>query len=247
MNCPDCRDRLQQWLDARTREAATTPGEPPTLCPACTEWGAAASRLDRGLRLLAAPTPPALLTARIVARVAAEPATANAPVPGGRRRRRGRGPVPRRVAYVFVGRIRFRPHRTNLRRWPRRPEPPRATLRDSVTEAGSAVASLTTRTADETVANTKSLLPVVTDPTPGKIELEPPPDPPARSLRETGEGVTAGLAPVADSARRAVGLFSANCRRWKRIPRRASDAVLPRLKDQESARGGKSPTCRHVA
>ncbi len=87
------------------------------------------------------------------------------------------------------------------------PEPPRATLRDSVAEAGSAVAALTTRTADETVANTKSLLPVVTDPTPGKIELEPPPDPPARSLRETGEGVTAGLAPVADSARRAVGLF----------------------------------------
>lgn len=206
MNCPDCRDRLQQWLDARTREAATTPGEPPTLCPACTEWGAAASRLDRGLRLLVAPTPPALLTARIVARVGAE------------RRRRMRlflaAGVAAAAAALLLG-VWVRLRRENPVLAPsheppalaQAPEPPRATLRDSVTEAGSAVAALTTRTADETVANTKSLLPVVTDPTPGKIELEPPPDLPARSLRETGEGVTAGLAPVADSARRAVGLF----------------------------------------
>ena len=206
MNCPDCRDRLQQWLDARTREAATTPGEPPALCPACSEWGAAASRLDRGLRLLAPPTPPALLTARIVARVGAE------------RRRRMRlflaAGVAAAAAALLLG-VWLRLHRENLASAPspepptlaQAPEPPRATLRDSVAEAGSAVAALTTRTADETVANTKSLLPVVTDPTPGKIELEPPPDLPARSLRETGEGVTAGLAPVADSARRAVGLF----------------------------------------
>ena len=69
------------------------------------------------------------------------------------------------------------------------------------------MAALTTRTADETVAKTKGLLPVVTDPIPDKIDPETPTDRPARSLSETGEGVTAGLAPVADSARRAVGLF----------------------------------------
>ena len=144
MNCPDCRDRLQQWLDARTREAATTPGEPPALCPACAEWGAAARRLDRGLRLLAPPTPPAFLTSRIVARVAAE-----------RRRRRMRRflavgvarPRPRPCSsacgYVFIGRIRSRPDRPTLGAGPGHPEPPRATLRDSVTEAGSAVAALT--------------------------------------------------------------------------------------------------------
>ena len=207
MNCPDCRDRLQQWLDARTREAATTPGEPPALCPACAEWGAAARRLDRGLRLLAPPTPPAFLTSRIVAQVAAE-----------RRRRRMRrflaAGAAAAAATLLLG-VWIRLHRENPVPAPspeppalvQAPEPPRATLRDSVTEAGSAVAALTTRTADETVANTKSLLPVVTDPTPGKIDLGPPPEPPARSLRETGEGVTAGLAPVADSARRAVGLF----------------------------------------
>lgn len=206
MNCPDCRDRLQQWLDARTREAATTPGEPPALCPACAEWGAAARRFDRGLRLLAPPTPPAFLTGRIVAQVAV-----------GRRRRRTRQFLAAGVAVAaaLLFGVWLRLHRDNPIPAPspepptlaQAPEPPRASLRDSVTEAGSAVAALTTRTADETVANTKSLLPVVTDPTPGNIEPGPPHDPPARSLRETGEGVTAGLAPVADSARRAVGLF----------------------------------------
>ena len=71
MNCPDCRDRLQQWLDGRTRDGATTPGEAPALCPACVEWAAAARRLDRGLRLLNPPAPPPLLADRIVARLRA--------------------------------------------------------------------------------------------------------------------------------------------------------------------------------
>ncbi len=211
MNCPDCRDRLQQWLDARTREAATTPGEPPALCPACSEWGAAARRLDRGLRLLAPPAPPAFLTGRIVAQVAAE-----------RRRRRTRlfmaTGIAAAAATLLLG-VWLRLHRENPSPTPAPepptmaqapeppPEPPRPTLRDSVAEAGSAVAALTTRTADETVAKTKGLLPVVTDPIPNKIDPETPTDRPARSLSETGEGVTAGLAPVADSARRAVGLF----------------------------------------
>ena len=69
-------------------------------------------------------------------------------------------------------------------------------------QAGSAVASLTTRTADETVAKTKVLLPVVVDPSLGKVELTSSVEPAARSLRETGESMTAGLEPVADSARR---------------------------------------------
>ena len=75
-------------------------------------------------------------------------------------------------------------------------------------EAGSAVAALTTRTADETVAKTKVLMPVMTDPSLAALDLDPSPlDPSARSLRDAGEGVTAGLEPVTDSARRAVGLF----------------------------------------
>ena len=74
-------------------------------------------------------------------------------------------------------------------------------------EAGSAVASLTSRTADETVAKTKGLIPVIVDPSIGNFDLPPPLDPPAQDAAQAGEGVSSGLEPVADSARRAVGLF----------------------------------------
>jgi hypothetical protein len=203
MNCPDCRDRLQQWFDART------PGAAPPVCPACAEWSVAAVRLDRGLCLLAAPAPPAHLADRIVAQVKA------------RRRRR--------VRLVFAAGIVAAAATVLLAVWqsfpmgaPSRPpivvpsivaeapapEPsvPSVNLRDSVAQAGSAMASLTSRTADETVAKTKVLL-VVVDPSLGQLDLQSASGPPARSLRETGESVTAGLEPVADSARRAVGLF----------------------------------------
>ncbi len=206
MTCPECSDRLQQWLDGRTRDAA--PGDPPALCPACAEWAAAARRLDCGLRLLTPPTPPPHLAERIVAGVAV------------RRRRRYRvvfwaGAAAAAAAVLLSsspGRLigetprpRRRPPKAPV---PRRvPEPPRPYPGESVEEAGSAVASLTSRTADETVAKTKGLIPVIVDPSLGKFDLQPPLDPPARTLREAGEGVSSGLEPVADSARRAVGLF----------------------------------------
>lgn len=212
MTCPDCHDRLQQWLDARSRDAAATPGEPPALCAACSDWAVAARHLDRGLPLLVAPAPSSALTNRILAQVAAD-----------RSRRRTRlvlavGAVAAAaVLLVAVWKIMVRgspipasPSQPPPMAKAADPEPTPAPvpLRDSMAEAGSAVASLTTRTADETVAKTKLLLPVVTDPSLATLDLAPPPlDPPARSLREAGEGVTVGLEPVAESARRAVGLF----------------------------------------
>ena len=57
------------------------------------------------------------------------------------------------------------------------------------------------------MAKTTTLIPMMVDPSLGKFDLEAPLDPPARSLREAGEGVSVGLEPVADSARRVVGLF----------------------------------------
>jgi hypothetical protein len=76
-------------------------------------------------------------------------------------------------------------------------------LRESVDEAKKAVVALTARTADEAVDQTRRLL------TPGGgPSLPPPPEtPPARALREAGEGVSDGLEPVTHSARRAVDLF----------------------------------------
>ena len=212
MTCPECSDRLQQWLDGRTRDAA--PGDPPALCPACAEWAAAARRLDCGLRLLTPPTPPPHLAERIVAGVAV------------RRRRRYRvvfwaGAAAAAAAAVLLIVVAWQAYRAGGAPTaptptaqgpgpaPAVPTPAEAhtTLRESVEEAGSAVASLTSRTADETVAKTKGLIPVIVDPSLGKFDLQPPLDPPARTLREAGEGVSSGLEPVADSARRAVGLF----------------------------------------
>jgi hypothetical protein len=200
MNCPDCRDRLQQWFDARTPDVA-----PPVLCPACAQWGVAAGRLVHGLRLLAAPAPPAYLADRIIARLRT-------------RRRRVRllfaaGAVAAAATVLLAVWLSF------AVRQPTRPDAapsvvaktpkpessaPSVNLRDSVAQAGSAMASLTSRTADETVAKTKALLPLPVDSSLSKPDA---PAAPARSLRETGESVTAGLEPVADSARRAVSLF----------------------------------------
>jgi hypothetical protein len=212
MTCPECGDRLQQWLDGRTRDAG--PSEPLVLCPACAEWAGAACRLDRGLRLLTPPVPAPYLADRIVAAVAAR-----------RRRRRVRvllwaGAAATAATLLIAAWQAFHhgsppaaaPEPTPMTQTstPPQPAPPpeaHATLRESVAEAGSAVASLTSRTADETVAKTKILIPAVVDPSLGNFDLQPPIDPPKLTLRETGEGVSAGLEPVADSARRAVGLF----------------------------------------
>jgi hypothetical protein len=216
MTCPDCRDRLQQWLDSRSDGAASAPGEPPTLCPACAEWAAAARRLDRGLRLLVPPAPPAYLAERVVALVAAD-----------RRRRRYRllfaASAAAVAALLLLAAWQAFFHADPLAPAPspdpsavaQRPAPSadappdapgRATLHDSVAAAGSAMASLTSRTADETVERTRMLWPVVEPPL-GKFDLQPPLEPPTHSLQEAGQGVSAGLEPVADSARRAVGLF----------------------------------------
>jgi len=90
-----------------------------------------------------------------------------------------------------------------------KPAPSVPSLRDSVAEAGSAVVSLTRRKADDTVEQTRLLLAMpMPDPAlDGTSTLQETLDPPARSLREAGHGVTAGLEPVTNSARRAVNLF----------------------------------------
>jgi hypothetical protein len=88
----------------------------------------------------------------------------------------------------------------------RPPEAPHAstTLRDSVDQAREAVVALTSRTAEEALGKTRRLLAKVPDLSVAKgATIEPP----VRTLREAGAGVTAGLAPLTDSARRAVDLF----------------------------------------
>jgi hypothetical protein len=87
------------------------------------------------------------------------------------------------------------------------PEAP-GNLRESMREAGSALSSLTNRTADEVVTSTRKLLPNVPAPAfPTLDPMGPIVEPPGRSLAQAGRAVADGLEPVASSARRAFDLF----------------------------------------
>jgi hypothetical protein len=220
MNCQTYHDLLQEHLD-RAR-----PGAPPvewadTLerhlgdCPNCAALHRTARRLADGLRRIAPPPPPLDLAQRIAHNVLVQRA-----VPVSRSAVRARRLVAALAlaacVLLVLGGLRF------FRPGPMPVPPPddsaRApgpkddgpsgppSLRASVVEAGSAVAQLTTRAADEAFDQTRALLPRV--PTPsldvgGAPDLEPPP----RGLREAREGVSAGLEPVASSALRAFGMF----------------------------------------
>src|SRR5206468_3352732 len=82
-------------------------------------------------------------------------------------------------------------------------------MSDHLAAAGSAIASLTKRTADEAVEPTRKLLPdqveapslYVADRFPRAI------DPAAQSLQEVRQGAAAGLEPVTTSARRAFSML----------------------------------------
>jgi hypothetical protein len=214
MTCRICEDLLQQQLD----------GGPALLeqhlhvCPDCAGQAALLRRLIEALPRLTPPAPPAGLADRLARGLLAEARV---------RRRR----LLRRRAVAFAGLAAAAGLLVALGVWawqpgpvnpdqpgpvavvpgvrpPDAPDERAAPLRDSVAQAGQAVAALTSRTASDTIDQTASLLPFV-----GGSGLEPlsnvpaPLEPPLEPLREAADGVGAGLAPVADSARRAVGLF----------------------------------------
>ncbi|HEY7158597.1 MAG TPA: hypothetical protein VH575_31930 [Gemmataceae bacterium] len=212
MNCLASHDLLQQDLDG-------TPIESPEWlehlrgCPDCRALAAAARRLHKGLGLLVTPLPPPDLAARIAERVLLDRRRA-------RRRARRRWAVSLALAAgLFVAlalrldwRGRSAGHESDQSESivkNETPAPPAAeapTLRESAAELGGAVASLTSQTADETMEQTSWLVPKVTGPVLPKVDLASI-EPPTRPLREVGEGVSAGLEPVTNSARRAVDLF----------------------------------------
>ncbi len=205
MNCRDFHQLLQERLDGRDFDPAPAFDEHLHACPACAGLHGATGRLAEGLRLLAPPVPPPDLADRIVARVL--------------RKRLLRPPtrrvtVPLTVAACLLIAIAARlywPHNPTPAGKPgsdsvveqkKRPVPEPMDIRESVDEAKKAVVALTTRTADEAVDRARRLLPSATTPP------EPhPTKPPAQALREAGEGVSEGLEPVTNSARRAVDLF----------------------------------------
>jgi predicted anti-sigma-YlaC factor YlaD len=206
MTCRDWQHLLQAHLDGTTDAGLE---DHLRACPDCATQRQAIRRLLDGLALLASPAPPAGLSEHLTARLIAEDRTR-------RRQRLHRRLVPvlslaaAALLVVVLGRI-FWPGPTapvDPRPVVRLPDPPAEPLRDSVAQASTAVATLTARTASATVDQTATLLPLVQGAALEPLAVAPTPlDPPIQPLREATEGVSAGLAPVADSARRAVNLF----------------------------------------
>ncbi len=204
MNCHDFQALLQQRLDGTEPESPRAYEEHLRSCPDCAALDGAARCLVEGLRLMTPPAPPASLARQTLSRVLKQ-----------RRRRRGRRRVvvPLAVAacllVAILARLYWVPAPTPPRSQPepvarpQEPPPEPVGIRESVAEAGQAVASWTKGRAEEAVSEARWLMPRVET----KNLMTPELEPPARTLRQAGAGVRAGLEPVKDSARRAVDLF----------------------------------------
>jgi predicted anti-sigma-YlaC factor YlaD len=206
MNCLESQELVQRFLDGEALDARRTELEPHlAICANCRELHAASQRLLDGLRLMPPALPPDHLARNI---------TAQALRQGKRSRLQKRVAMTAALAAslmlaVLAGYRSLRPgplesaDSTSLSAAKPAAGP---SLDQSVAEAGIAVVALTRRTADETVGQSRWLLPVVVPDV-----AEPLPALPNREtigpLQEVRQTVSAGLEPVATSARRAVDLF----------------------------------------
>jgi hypothetical protein len=206
MNCRECQDLVQRYLDGDPDVLGPALDRHLSVCPSCRMLHAAAQRLCEGLRFVPFSVPPRDLAPRIVVRVLRQ-----------RRQRRRRLWTVTAVAaslllVIGTGYLGRRPSASSVGALPvvQVETPAAASLHQRVEEVGLAVVALTRRTADETVSQTRfffpavGLLPTATDTAPRSETLL---DPPVQSLREVGQGVSAGLEPVTASARRAVNRF----------------------------------------
>lgn len=197
MNCRDYQEWLQRDLDGAF--GAGDSEEHRSACPSCAALQAASQRLRRGLRLLRPPTVPAGLAGRLVAGVLAERRRRY------RLRRRLVGAVALAASVLFVTLSPLWPKPRPAVQTTKRPQP-MPSLRDRMAAVGPAVADLTTRALDQAVDDSRVLLPVVDASLLPSWDL-PPFQGAANPLRDTGEGMTAALEPLADTARRAFTLF----------------------------------------
>jgi hypothetical protein len=208
MNCSDFLDLIQRRLDGDIHDSALGLEAHLASCAPCRRLEAATRRLERALDLMVPAKPFSGLGGRIVARVMADRCArmrfrrqllAGAAAAGilltallaYQRSGRPTPGAPPQIAHVE----------------PAAPQRSPVSLQASVREAGTALVALVERTADEAVEQGRVLfptsLPSQTAFDTGTLPLEPP----VRSLREAGQGLSAGLEPVATSARRAVDLF----------------------------------------
>ncbi len=218
MKCAECQELIQQHLDG------LEPANPADLelhlrsCPSCRAEYVATNTLRSGLRLLTPPAPPAGLAGRITAQLQGEQRS--------RLLWRRRARVVLAVAaavLLLVSAWLLRPGTPRPDNPPtvpeqlveKTPKPPEKLpekpseepldLRESVSQVCEVMVRASTRTKDRAVAEGRAFLPLVSA-TPAPTSVPPSPEP-VRSFKEAGQGVSEGLAPVADSARRAFDLF----------------------------------------
>jgi hypothetical protein len=206
MNCLESQQLVQMLLDGESIAAAREELEQHLCaCSSCREMHRTARRLQDCIRYLKPPMPRPGSPERIRAAILAE-----------HRRTRRRRQAVRVFAVaaslviavmggVYLSRIENPPGSTELIAPSRR----KPSLQENVAEAGALVVSLTRRTADETLENTKLLIPSGTNDRTlgGAPDIGNPFEMTFQSLQIVENGVAAGFEPVATSARRAVDLF----------------------------------------
>ena len=205
MSCPRSHELLQRRLDGEPIADVLLDAHLRT-CAECRARFAAAARLADGLAHLPPPAPPPTLSARLAGRLGEE-------VRALRRRRLIRHSLVAALAasvlvgialWQFTGRTDTTPEPAPKQRDPIVHTDPPLRIQDQVTEAGETVAAVFDRAFDQT----RKVLPQMSGPDMG--DPLPSLDTPAEALREAGQGVGAGLEPVAVSARRAVGMLMHN-------------------------------------
>jgi hypothetical protein len=217
MNCADIERLVQQRLDGAPVDV---PAADSHLggCPACRQLWSACQRLEDGLRSIAPPVVPAGLRDRVVAGYLQDRQDAQRLA----RRRLVIGITSLAASTLFVAFL-LKPWAPPVDR-PDEPAPlvktdepktaPRAgNVQDSVGEAGQALVAIVTRTAGDTVGSGRLLMPdAVAIATPMTEAWGETLVPPAEPVRDVSRGVSTAVAPVTNSARRAVNLF------WRDLP-----------------------------
>jgi anti-sigma factor RsiW len=204
MNCDEFIERLQAEMDGPAVPVDSAFEGHKRACAACAELHAAMGRMFAGLRSRPAIVPPDGLASRITIAVRRDTRLR-------RLARRGGLALATAAAVLVVVGVRFFTASSHhvpggIASAPPKVELRAAPLSKTVAEAGEAVASLTSRTADEAVGQTRLLLPSMPRSAFSDLDLLPS-NAPAKPLREAGENVSAGLDPITTSARRAVDLF----------------------------------------
>lgn len=195
MNCVEAEQRLQEWLDGTSSPISPEMEAHLTECARCRELTEAARLLCDGLRQRQSPVAPHGLAERITREVLRQQQS----------RRRRMALAGCLVAVVAASLLLFggmsgqrpRPQANEAIR----PAPAMASAARSA-PAVAGVSSLAP--ANQTIGQRGA-----TNPAPLAVAFDwrSVIGPPARSFAEAGQSVAAGLEPVADSARRAVGLL----------------------------------------